>query len=98
MSRSTSAGTVESPHSTRCLPSDHDARLLVQVGVLSGDVRSADNHLVDKLRQLRRRRKWWTMKNIRHSLVLVAVVALVTLAAPSLSSTAGAATVTTRQL
>jgi hypothetical protein len=38
------------------------------------------------------------MKNIRHSLVLVAVVALVTLAAPSLSSTAGAATVTTRQL
>jgi hypothetical protein len=38
------------------------------------------------------------MKNIRHSVVLVAVVAFVTLAAPSVASTAGAATVPTRHL
>lgn len=38
------------------------------------------------------------MRTIRHSAVLVAVVALVILAAPSLVSTAGAATVVTRQL
>jgi hypothetical protein len=38
------------------------------------------------------------MKTIRRSAVLIAVVALVTLAAPSLASTAGAATVPTRHL
>ena len=65
----------------------------VRLGVLS-----ADTYLVDKLRQLGRRKAWWTMKNIRHSVVLVAVVAFVTLAAPSVASTAGAATVPTRHL
>ena len=38
------------------------------------------------------------MKNVRHSVVLVAVVALVTLAVPSLASAAGGATIPTRHL